>query len=163
MLDFIKLTENDDTYHQEVYNLLKKCGQDMYEKDNLLHWLRPYPIESIKEDVKTKYVFIVKEKEYTVATFMLSDMKSIFFNDDEKFIYLSKFAVLPNMSRTGIGTRCIKYIEKLARKNNFLGIRLDVYDKSEKAIKFYIKNEFVKLFEAPTKHFRVVCMEKRVS
>lgn len=163
MFEFIKLTEKDDIYYQEVYEILKKCGKDMYEKDNLSHWLKPYPIINIKEDVKTKSVFIVKNEEYTVATFMLSDKKSIFFNDDEKFIYLSKFAVLPDMAGAGIGTRCIKYIEELVRENNFLGIRLDVYNKSQKAIDFYIKNGFTKLFESPTKHFRVVCMEKRVS
>lgn len=163
MFDFIKLTEKDDIYHQEVYKILKKCGQDMYKKDNLSHWLKPYPIVNIKKDVKTKSVFIVKKEEYTVATFMLSDKKSIFFNDDEKFIYLSKFAVLPDMSGNGIGTRCIEYIEEIVRENNFLGIRLDVYHKSQKAIDFYIKNGFTKLFESSTKHFRVICMEKRVS
>ncbi len=162
MLKFIRLIEKDNVYHQKVYEILQQCGQYMYKKEGLVHWLKPYPIEKIKEDVKTKSVFIVKENGCVVATFTLSDMKSIYFNDDDKFIYLSKFAVLPSKSGQGIGTSSIKYIEQFAKDNNFLGIRLDVYNKSVRAINFYLKNGFIKLFEAPTKHFKVVCMEKRV-
>lgn len=96
MLEFIRVLEEDHTYQQEVFEILKKCGRDMYEKDSLTHWLEPYSLAKIKEDTKGKSVFIVKNKDYTVATFMLSYNRSVFFNDDEKFIYLSKFGLFVN-------------------------------------------------------------------
>lgn len=162
MLEFIKVTEQDDMYHYSIYNILEKCGQYMYENDNLTHWLKPYSLKNIKDDTKTKEVFIVKENENIIATFSLSDIKTRFFNDDKKYIYISKFAVLPNNSRSGIGMKCIKYIDGLVIEKNFLGLRLDVYEKSEKAIRFYMKNGFENLFMAETRNFRVVCMEKRM-
>lgn len=134
----------------------------MYKKNRLKHWLNPYSMEYIKNDIKTKSVFIVRENEKTIATFSLSEQKSNYFSDNERFIYLSKFAVHPDESRRGLGKTCLKFIENLCISNRFEGIRLDVYEKSYPAVKFYLKNGFEELFKAKTKNFGVICMEKRV-
>ena len=93
---------------------------------------------------------------------MKSEQKSNYFNDIERFIYLSKFAVQPTESGRGLGKKCLQYIEDLCKTEGFKGIRLDVYDKSHRAVNFYLKIGFEELFKAKTRNFDIVCMEKRV-
>lgn len=161
-MEFIKLDNQNQAYCEDIYDILKCCGEDMYQTNGLKHWLNPYPMQYIKNDIETKSVFIVKENEKTIATFSLTEEKSNYFSDNKRFIYLSKFAVHPNESRRGLGRVCLEFMENLCRKNRFEGIRLDVYDKSYPAVKFYLKNGFEELFKAKTKNFDVICMEKRV-
>ncbi|CEN89209.1 GNAT family N-acetyltransferase [Paraclostridium sordellii] len=161
-MKFIKVDNKNQIYCDDIYNILRLCGEDMYKNNGLKHWINPYPIESIKKDLRTKRVFILKEDKKPIATFTLSEEKTNYFNDTERFIYLSKFAVNPNESRKGIGKKCLQYIEEICRIEGFEGIRLDVYDQSYSAISFYLKNNFEKLFIAETRNFNVICMEKRV-
>lgn len=162
MLEFIEVKDTNDQYCELIYSILKECGEDMYKTQSLNHWLNPYPISRIKEDILLKRLFLVKLDNQYVATFSLDSKKSRFFNDDEKYLYLSKFAVLPTQSGKGVGTRCLDYIQNIVKNENYKGIRLDVYDKSSHAVKFYIKNGFENLFIAKTTNFNVICMEKRV-
>lgn len=162
MLEFIEIKNDDDRCCEQVYSILKICGENMYKTQCLNHWLKPYPIDRIRDDIKLKRLFLVKINEEYIATFSLDKNSSKFFNDNEKYIYLSKFAVHPNQSGKGIGGKCLDYIEYIVQNEGYKGIRLDVYDKSIQAINFYIKNGFNKLFVTKTTNFNVICMEKRV-
>ena len=162
MLEFIEIKNYKDCYCKEVYSILKICGEDMHKKQSLNHWLKPYPINKIKEDIHSKRVFLVKDNNEYIATFSLDKNSSKFFNDNGPYIYLSKFAVLPNRSGKGIGKKCLEYIDCLIKDEKYKGVRLDVYDKSTHAINFYLKNGFNNLFESKTTNFTVICMEKRV-
>ena len=160
MLEFIELKSDNYKYCEEIYSILKECGEDMYKNQSLEHWLNPYPISKIREDIVSKRLFLVKLNNEFVGTFSLDKNSSRFFTDNKNYIYLSKFAVLPKHSGIGIGRKCLNYIETIAKNENYKGIRLDVYDKSKHAINFYIRNGFKELFVAKTTNFSVICMEK---
>ena len=54
-LEFFKVETNDNAVH-DIYDIINKCGQDMYENQGLVHWKDPYPLESIKKNcVKIKF------------------------------------------------------------------------------------------------------------
>lgn len=163
MLEFIELKDDNSNHYKEVYFILKECGEDMYKNQLLEHWLNPYPLSKIKEDIISKRLFLVKLNQEFIGTFSLDKNSSKFFDDNKNYIYLSKFAILPNQSGRGIGSRCLNYIETIAKNENYKGIRLDVYDKSKHAINFYMRNGFKELFLAKTTNFSVICMEKRWS
>jgi len=152
MLEFCKAFDNDECV-EHIQQILLSCGNDMYEKHGLTHWLRPYSKENIKNDILCKNVFVVKDDTEYIATFTVMQCK-------EDCIYVSKLAVKPECAGQGIGRQCMDFIEKFALERNIHSLRLDVYDKSRHAIDFYLKQNFSVTGERPTTNFRVLLMEK---
>lgn len=150
---FVKLNQNDDKI-SIVYEIIKSCGEDMYENHGLLHWKTPYPIESIKKDCIEREVYLAFKGEAPVATFMLSK--------NEKGVMLSKLAVSPKCSGQGIGSKCLKFAENRCIEQGIYNLHFDVCTQSKSAINFYIKNGYEIYGEAPTRHFRVLLMEKNL-
>lgn len=138
----------------DIYNILKECGEDMFQNHGLVHWRSPYPIDEIKKDVVNKAVYTVSVNAQSVATFQLTVMN--------KIGYVSKVAVRPPFSGRGIGKKCLDFIFELCKYMQLIKISLDVYDKSLSAISFYHNNGFVDVGTMPTKHFQVIVMEKDV-
>lgn len=153
MLEFIN-AENTALHIDSIYNILYKCGQDMYEKKGLTHWKRPYSKECIEKDICNKNVFLVSDDYGYVATFTVT------LSDED--LYLSKLAVLPEYAGKGIGKLCMNYIERYAKERNISLMKLDVYDKSESAIGFYKGLGFSVTGKKPTTNFVVLLMEKRI-
>ena len=150
--NFIRVTD-DINMIEKIQSILKTCGEDMYKNQGLDHWLNPYPIELIKNDCENSEVYILKN-ETEIATFQLKK--------DDKGYLLSKFGVLPTYSGKGIGKKCLQFIYGKCIENQISLLHLDVYEKSEKAIEFYIKNGFEVYGTAPTRRFKVVLMERKI-
>jgi ribosomal protein S18 acetylase RimI-like enzyme len=162
MYKFIEVSFDNELLIEKVFDILLESGQHMYDTEGLTHWLNPYSIDKIKESLIDKRIFLTMEGSRTIATFTLSDTKTKFFTDEENFIYLSKFAVKPTLSNKGLGSECLDFMEKLVKEQKFIGIRLDVYEKSIPAINFYKKKGFSITSTANTTNYKVLCMEKRV-
>lgn len=163
-MDFIKITEKNQNQIEIVYSILKESGRYMVDTFGLMHWSKPYSKEKIEQDIENKDVYIVRDNNQNIATFMLSEDTSYYFEEipDENAVYLSKLAVNPDVVNSGIGTACMNYIEDICRQNNKTKVRLDVYDKSVQAVNFYIKMGYRELFLKDTTNFRVICMEKEL-
>lgn len=152
-----KLTDAD-----QIYNLLKLVGQEMLEKDNLLHWTKAYPLKRIIEHIDMAEMYVMKNDSKIIGSFVLTEDSSYFKYDKNSFIYLSKLAINPNHQRMGFGKKIMKNVEAVANFLNKKGIRLDVYNQSSKAIAFYQQNDFRIVDEASTFNFKVICMEKKI-
>lgn len=151
--------DNVDTVKCIIYS----CGKDMLEKYNLKHWSTPISKESVIDNIINKNVYLVKGNNEFIATFTIDNKPSSFFLDDKfDYVYLSKVAVLPKFSGQGIGKKCLEFCESYAISNGKKGMRLDVYHKSEHALEFYRRNNFVDKFIGKTRNFYVVCMEKNI-
>lgn len=161
-LRMMKLAYGDEDEINQVYNIIKLCGQEMYVKDGLEHWKKPYPIEAIRKNIMDSEVYVILSDDNVVGTVTVTNNKSIYFDDNIPAIYISKFAIHPEYFGQGIGSEMIKWLEKLAVKRNIKTIRLDVYVKSEKAIVFYQHRGFEIMDEKPTRNFSVYCMEKKL-
>lgn len=153
-LSFVKINCTDENNITTIYEILKRCGTDMFEHQGLSHWKTPYSIENIKNDCNEKFVFLVFNGDVAVATFMLSI--------DDGGVLITKFAVLPSFSGKKIGTRCIEFINNWCLEKSIKRIHLDVYDQSKIAIKFYERNGFTVYDSAPTRRFKVLLMERYV-
>lgn len=163
-MEFIKITGKNQHQIEIVYSILKASGSYMVNNFGLMHWAKPYSKEQIEKDIENKDVYIVRNADQNIATFMLSEETSYYFKEipDDNAVYLSKLAVNPDIINSGIGTACMNYIEEICRQNNKTKIRLDVYDKSLQAVNFYHKMGYKKLFLKNTTNFRVICMEKEL-
>lgn len=154
---FERISSDDEKKIYEIYKILKECGEHMFNNHGLIHWKTPYPIESIKKNCDEREVFLAKEIESDnyVHTFQLELERSI--------AVINKFATTPKVSGKGIGKKSMKFIEEYCLKKNIEKIRLDVYDKSEHAIRFYKNRGFVIVDSKSTKHFNVYIMEKGIT
>lgn len=153
-LSFSRVIADNAADIKAVYDILKECGDDMYQQQGLVHWHNPYPIEALRHDTQEKAVYLVSVDGQYIATFQLM-MK-------ERKGYISKLAVRPSFSGHGVGTRCLSFMARLCKANGLEKMALDVYDQSTHAIMFYHNNGFVDVGTAPTKHLKVVLMEKEI-
>ncbi len=134
-MQFVRIYD-DEAMIQAVYDILRLCGEDMYENQGLVHWRTPYPTERIVDDCKNKEVYLAIEENEPIATFQLSPK--------DNMLELSKFGVLPAQSGQGIGGKCMRYMEDMCKARGFKGLCLDVYDQSKVAIRFYEKHGFLR-------------------
>lgn len=147
----------------DIKYIIDKCGMDMYERFGLEHWRNGISIEYIKNSMVKNDVYIVINGENIIATFTINNNVNKFFLDidNNMYLYISKVAVNPKYSGKGIGRDIIKFCETEAISRHLKGIRLDVYDKSNNAIRFYENCGFKIKFTEKTNHFKVLCMEKK--
>ncbi len=162
-LTFERVFPDDDKKIEEIYEIIKSCGEYMFRNQGLFHWRTPYSRESIKKNCKEREVFLVKdivEKKY-VHTFQLEFIFTSL-NDEAgvNIVNIHKFATLPQVAGRGIGKQSMSFIEDYCRKKDVSKIRLDVYEKSEYAIQFYKNRGFKIIGKKHTRHFIVYIMEK---
>ena len=170
-LIFERVLSNEDVKISEVYEIIKNSGENMFLNQGLIHWRTPYPIESIKKDCTEREVFLIKDldKNKYVHTFQLkftyfTSLHILFNKENTKIIVanINKFATIPQLTGTGIGKQSMNFIENYCRSKDVSKLCLDVYEKSEHAIRFYRNRGFRIIGKKPTKYFKVYFMEKQL-
>jgi ribosomal protein S18 acetylase RimI-like enzyme len=125
----------------EAYNIIEECGKNMAERLGLNHWNPPdITPEIMCEYAREKRVYGVKieNKEKIIATFIVEQIPQYDKNHiGNSILYFSKLAVLCEYQGQGIGTYCVKEIEKLARQNNCKAVRCDALMEHKRLIKTY--------------------------
>ena len=137
-----------------VYSILRACGEDMFSRLGLEHWKNPYPVESIRKNAEEREVYLIKNGSDEVGTLQL-------YEENGKLV-IAKLAVHPEFSGRGIGSFAMSFFEKRAIELGINTLYLDVYDKSEHAVKFYLNHGFEIKGTAPTRRFSVYLMEKKI-
>jgi len=174
-LIFERVFQSEYLKIETIYEIIKRCGENMFLTNGLMHWKNPYPIENIKKDCQENEVFLVYDAllNKAVHTFQLEfnygettesklEIEKLKQNTPSKIIYINKFATYPEFSGKGIGKQSIDFIENYSLARGVSILRLDVYNKSTHAIQFYKKNGFSIIRKKPTKHFFVFEMEKKI-
>ena len=155
--------EGNDADIFAVQELLQMCGEEMFIRYNQLHWATPLSINLIREEALSKEVYLVyDEQDNLVASFNMSEQPSMYFDVDKKAMYFQRLGVVPSLWRRGIGTRILKLVEDRARKDGCECLRCTVYSESHHALWFLEKHGFETLYQRPSKHFMLLCMEKKL-
>lgn len=170
-IEFKQVFPYEEDKINEVYEIIKSSGEFMFEQHGLVHWKSPYPKEAIKKNCENRKVFLaknIKNNKY-VHTFQLELIEEYttireyrIQEANQKIAVINKFATVPQAAGRGIGTLSMNFIEELCLNRGIYCISLDVYDKSEHAIQFYIKKGFSVTGTKMTKNFRVYQMEKQL-
>ncbi len=134
--------------------ILNACGKNMAREFNLHHWdnslIKSFLIVLYRSiDNKT---YLLYDSEKPIATFMLRIQNNN--------LHFEKLAVLPNESRRGVGSFCLKKIEEIAIKHNCKKISLEVYEHSKHAIDFYLHKGFAITKKKESLKYNEFSMEK---
>ncbi len=158
-----RVRESNETDITRVQDVLQMCGEEMFIRYNQLHWATPLSINLIREEALSKEVYLVyDEQDNLVASFNMSEQPSMYFDVDKKAMYFQRLGVVPSLWRRGIGTRILKLVEDRARKDGCECLRCTVYSESHHALWFLEKHGFETLYQRPSKHFMLLCMEKKL-
>ncbi len=121
----------------KVSHILYICGKDMAAKYDLHHWnnsrLKNWAIVALCA-LKNK-IYLVYDNKTPVATFQTRKV-------GESYLF-QKLATSPDFMGGGIGSFCLNEIERLGRLSDCKEIICEVYDQSERAIRFYENRGFV--------------------
>lgn len=160
MLQYTLVTKDNCALIEVVFDILRKCGEQMYQDNGFEHWYPAYSMDAIRDDCHNKMVFLVWDKEQSeyVSTFQIYLEK----NQVKPLVYIRKVATTPLYYGRGIGKQVLEFITDFSKKINIGTIALDVYDKSEQAIRFYLNNGFVVVGKRATRRFQVLLMEKNI-
>ena len=138
----------------KINSILFDCGKDMAMKYNLHHWdnsrFKNFIIVLLCELKNT--VYLVEDNGNPVATFQIKVL------DDA--IRFEKLACSPKYARKGIGSYCMKYIEKIAEKANCNRVCMEVYSPSQHALDFYVHRGYKICGRTETRKYSEVKMEK---
>lgn len=136
--------------------ILFDCGKNM-ANDGLNHWNNGM-VKTLLISVYSSFgnnVYIVRDNENNcVATFQTKI--------SNESLHFAKLATKPSCSGKGIGSFCIKIIEKYAIESGCKKINLEVYDKSQHAIEFYMHKGYKKCGETRTFKYTEILMEKNL-
>lgn len=116
----------------KVSDILYECGMDMAKKYDIHHWDNSHiknhiivALCALKNDI-----YLVYDEKTPVATFQTR-------KTGRKSFLFQKLATAPSFSGGGIGSYCLREIERLAKENGCTEVICEVYDKSEHAKSFY--------------------------
>jgi GNAT superfamily N-acetyltransferase len=149
-----------------LHEILRKCGEDLRIRFGLGHWDPPYPIHLLRRDAEERSVYAVLDGRQTVGTFTIGteaypyhDM-SIWTAPTAKAAYVGHLAVLPDLQGNGIGTWCMRTIERFAVDEDSETIRLDVYRAHVKGLEFYARLGYSARGVVEFRDTEMICLEK---
>lgn len=134
-----------------IYKILFLCGEHMRDHFGFMHWSPPYPIDSIKSNIKERDVYLVFRDNEPIATFTVGLSPLVNYDSSRwkvqaaKAMYLNRLAVLPNLQGQNLGSWCMETIENLARQASCQALRFDGVAKHEKLLTFYTKLKYENL------------------
>lgn len=159
-----RLAENKDI--PEILDVYKK-GVNSMRRAGIFQWDETYPsLEIITNDVKNGELHLCICEDRIAAAFALNcnveeDYKNASWEKpDAKFIAMHRLCVSPDFHRKGIGSACMKEIERFAKEKGYEAIWLDTFSGNHKALALYDKLGFKRVGEMFWQRGRFINFEK---
>ncbi|MBV9387233.1 MAG: GNAT family N-acetyltransferase [Chroococcidiopsidaceae cyanobacterium CP_BM_ER_R8_30] len=142
-----------------LHQILIACGLDLKERFDLSHWMPGvYSLESMLKDAMSLEVYALTIGEAQVGTFMLETTSSVPLSyikygsirwqvKDASAVYVHKLAVLPAWQGQGLGTWCLRTIERLAGQRDCNTVRLDAVKTHPRLLSFYASQGYQQVGE----------------
>ena len=133
---------------EPLQEILQKCGLDMQRRFGLGHWMPPYPLDALRKSAEERNVYAVHDGDALVGTFTTGTQPPSYYltipgvqeawdTSGEPALYVNRLAVLPELQGRGIGTWCMKTMERLARAEGCRAVRFEAYDKHLELLEYY--------------------------
>ena len=154
---------------ETVKSLTEACAKKMIN-DGIFQWNDHYPSKEIfRKDIEEESLYVWDDKNQIKGCIMFSPEKDEVYNStkwltqDDKNIYVHRLAVHPKFQKKGIGNKLMNFTESIAKKLNFISIRLDTFSQNKSNNKFYESRGYQKLgdvFFRKQSEFPFHCYEK---
>ena len=157
-----------------LHQILIACGLDLKERFGLSHWMPVvYSLKSMLKDARSLEVYALTIGEEQIGTFMLETTPTVPLSyikygnihwqvKDASAIYVHKLAVLPAWQGQGLGTWCLRTIERLAAQRGCSTVRLDAVKTHPRLLSFYASQGYQQVGELiPAVNFPVIRLAKR--
>ena len=154
---------------ETVKSLTEACAKKMIS-DGIFQWNDHYPSKEIfRKDIEEESLYVWDDKNQIKGCIMFSPEKDEVYNStkwltqDNKNIYVHRLAVHPKFQKKGIGNKLMNFAESIAKKLNFISIRLDTFSQNKSNNKFYESRGYQKLgdvFFRKQSEFPFHCYEK---
>jgi GNAT superfamily N-acetyltransferase len=125
-----------------LHKIVAECGEDMERRYGLTHWVPPYPIETMRKNAKELYVYGIHNGNEIIGTFTVGTHgwkrdDQFWANPTHKPLYLGKLAIRPLYQGSGVGSWCLRRVEKIAHEWDCQAIRFDAIAQHTKLVLFY--------------------------
>ena len=157
---------------ETVKSLTEACAKKMIS-DGIFQWNDHYPSKEIfRKDIEEESLYVWDDKNQIKGCIMFSPEKDEVYNStkwltqDDKNIYVHRLAVHPKFQKKGIGNKLMNFAESIAKKLNFISIRLDTFSQNKSNNKFYESRGYQKLgdvFFRKQSEFPFHCYEKIIN
>lgn len=149
-----------------VQALLAAAGEAL-ARQGFANWLPPYPLERLARDVDERDVYVVHSADAEVAaTFTLAPTAARPYQPapwpdaDLPAQYLNRLAVAPALQGRGLGSWCLREIERLARAAGARAIRCDVLAANAVLRRFYERHGYVARGKRSHSGWTFACYER---
>lgn len=142
----LKLANKQDI--NKVKMMYKEITNHMI-KNNIFIWDEHYPYGVVENDINNKSLYILEKNNKIIAACVLANKSDgskfiKWLNKSENVLYIERFAVNREYLNKNIGSIMLSEINGLAKNLKKDYLRLFVVDSNTNAIKFYLKNNFIK-------------------
>jgi ribosomal protein S18 acetylase RimI-like enzyme len=154
-----------------INNLFETCKADLLQKD-IFQWDDQYPNkEYFKGTIHDNETYVLKKGSEILAAAVIDEWQSPEWDHvkwskpNGTYLIVHSFCVHPNAEGLGYGSKMMEFIEELAYKQGYTGIRLDAFSENQRALTFYEKRGYTKKGEVffsskPLNHETYYCYEK---
>ncbi|PKD21553.1 GNAT family acetyltransferase [Salegentibacter salinarum] len=135
----------------KIKELTEACAEALQEQ-NIFQWNENYPSrEKLKNDIQREDLFVYEDQDRIIAIMVLtSKMEAVYENiewltETGNNLYVHRLATHPEFWGYGYARKMMDFAEELAKKSNFISIRLDTFSKNLRNQKFYENRGYRKL------------------
>jgi GNAT superfamily N-acetyltransferase len=125
-----------------LHQIIKRCGEDMFQRFGLCHWHPVFPVETMRKDAMAKSIYGVYREDllagcFTVGTSGWKYPPDLWERPGDRALYLSKAAILPELQNQGLGKWCVEKVEQLARESGCSAVRLSAITDHALLLRFF--------------------------
>ncbi|RUT44679.1 GNAT family N-acetyltransferase [Paenibacillus anaericanus] len=133
---------------EQIEQILFECKRHLEQK-GIYQWNDQYPNRAyFLEKLKHGELFVIEYESEIAGSFVVDENAMPEWGqvkwqyEKGRYLLLHALFINPLIQGKGLGNRVLDFLEDMAVKGQYDGIRLDVFSKNENALKFYVKRGF---------------------
>lgn len=166
----MKITKASEDQIDAILNLCKECSQNMLN-NSLDQWDEVYPNREIfLSDIKNDSLFIAvsDNSKEIIGCVVLNEYQDPEYGEikwkynGKRIAVIHRLMVHPEYEGKGIAKSLVRFVEDLARKRRYDSVRLDVFQKNQRAVNFYHKLGYTVSGKVAFRKGEFWCCEKSI-
>lgn len=162
------ITKASENQIDAILSLCKECSQNMLN-NSLDQWDEVYPNREIfLNDIKNDSLFIANydNSKEIIGCVVLNEYQDPEYgdiewkHDGENIAVIHRLMVHPKYEGRGIAKSLVGFAEELAQKGQYDSVRLDVFQKNQRAVNFYHKLGYTVSGKVTFRKGKFWCCEK---